>query len=501
MVWKTFIFYLFLFFCSTSVSAHGAPNQIIMNPDGFDPDIIQIDKGETVIFTNEDTRDRWPASNIHPTHELYPQFDPQRPIKRADSWTFKFDRAGEWKYHDHLIPKLKGSIKVIGDNSTNYSLWSRITSFLGLIFNNVKKNLPSKGPPEDLNAFVREQLSPCYQTDGRDGCYKKAARVLYDSLGLSKTLKLLKENENYTEVYVRCHEVTHYLSRFEYEKQKSIPEAYSQCDSTCHGGCYHGVLEAYLKESFDHAQDKKENFLADLFPKICGVKKDYQKPIEFYECLHGLGHAAMFVKEMELRESLALCDTLSDQGFRERCYTGVFMENSSSSTSNDHPAIYVRADDPFYPCNSMEEKYLPLCWQYQSSYFSILNQQNWKKVAQMCLQIPEKYQEKCFRTIGTNQVGFTSSLQRMKDDCNLMPDGHFRDICVAGVVSSLAYRFVGESQKMIDFCSLADPQNQETCFKQMGTALLDWSTDKELAKSQCSKIPDQKLANWCLSAI
>ena len=350
---------------------------------------------------------------------------------------------------------------------------------------------------EDQNLYIRNQLALCYQNGGRDGCYKQAAQILYGNFGLAKTLDLLKTNEQYPEVYARCHEVTHYLSRFEYEKQKNIAKVYAQCDSTCHGGCYHGTLEAFLKE-----KTSDSNFNLDKqFASICGKAQDYQKPLEFNECLHGMGHAAMFVTDMELKVSLKLCDTIQDQKNRERCYSGVFMENSSSSTSDDHASIYIKKDDPFFPCDSLEEKYLSLCWQYQSSYFSIINHQDFQKVADMCLQIPEKYQDRCFRTIGTNQVGFTPLLKTMKENCDLMPRPNFQNTCVAGVISSLSYRFVGEMGKMIDFCSMVDFQNKESCFKQVGTALLDWSSDKNLAKKNCEKIPDPQGISWCTSAI
>ncbi|OGY55595.1 MAG: hypothetical protein A2912_01625 [Candidatus Buchananbacteria bacterium RIFCSPLOWO2_01_FULL_40_23b] len=349
---------------------------------------------------------------------------------------------------------------------------------------------------EDASSYIREQLQVCYDTGGRDGCYKQAADALYNNLGLAQTLELFKNNEEYPEVYARCHEVTHYLSRLEYEKQGSIANVYAQCDSTCHGGCYHGTMEAYLKEYVDGDAN-----LGSIFSTVCGKSQDYQKPIEFNECLHGMGHAAMFVTDMELMQSLQLCDRFSDQQHKERCYTGVFMENSSSSTSFDHASKYIKADDPFYPCNALEEKYQSLCWQYQSSYFSIISNQDWKKVARLCLQIPGKYHDRCFRTIGTNQVGFTSSLEMMKKDCDLMPSEHFKNVCVAGVVSSLSYRFVGETQKMIDFCSLADLQNRESCFKQIGSGVLDWNTDRDVAKKECQKISDPAGLSWCMSVI
>lgn len=350
---------------------------------------------------------------------------------------------------------------------------------------------------EDLNAYVRKQMKICFDIEGRDGCYKKAAKALYDQFGLSKTLGLLKDNEANPEVYARCHEVTHYLSRFEFALQKSIAKVYSICDSTCHGGCYHGTMEAFLKER----QSTSGFDTPHQFAKICGKKTDYQKPLEFNECLHGLGHAAMFVTDMELRESLKLCDTLGSEIHKEKCFTGVFMENSSSSTSFDHKSIYIKKDDPFYPCNILDEKYQPTCWQYQSSYFSIINNQDFAKVAQMCLQIPQKYQDLCFRTIGTNQVGFTSHLRTMKENCDLMPNIHFEDICVAGVIASLSYRFVGDTQKMIDFCSLVRQYNKESCFKQIGVSVLDWSADPKLAIKECEKNTGPKEISWCESGL
>lgn len=85
---------------------------VIMKEDGFDPETITIKKGSTVIFKNEDQVARWPASNLHPTHGIYPEFDPQRPLESGQSWSFTFDKVGEWKYHDHLIPSIRGKILV-----------------------------------------------------------------------------------------------------------------------------------------------------------------------------------------------------------------------------------------------------------------------------------------------------------------------------------------------------------------------------------------------------
>ena len=92
-------------------------------------------------------------------------------------------------------------------------------------------------------------------------------------------------------------------------------------------------------------------------------------------------------------------------------------------------------------------------------------------------------------------------MEIMKKDCDLMPSENFKDICIAGVVSSLSYRFVEDTQKMIDFCALVDYQNKKSCFRQMGSGILDWNKNKDMAKKECQKIPDAEDRKWCESVI
>ena len=85
---------------------------ITMRDDGFDPSSVTIGVGQTVTFVNAGASDHWPASGIHPTHEIYPEFDPRRGIAPGSSWSFRFDRAGIWRFHDHLFANLTGTVTV-----------------------------------------------------------------------------------------------------------------------------------------------------------------------------------------------------------------------------------------------------------------------------------------------------------------------------------------------------------------------------------------------------
>lgn len=85
---------------------------VTLTEDGFVPSELTISKGTTVAFVSETGKLFWPASNLHPSHTIYPEFDPLLPVKPDAAWSFTFENAGEWKYHDHLAPYYTGVITV-----------------------------------------------------------------------------------------------------------------------------------------------------------------------------------------------------------------------------------------------------------------------------------------------------------------------------------------------------------------------------------------------------
>jgi plastocyanin len=94
------------------------PNDIVirLTEEGFEPSVLNINQGEVVTFVNETDGYAWPASDPHPTHTNYssesPGFDPELPMKVNQAWAFKFEKIGNWKYHDHLDPSVRGIVNV-----------------------------------------------------------------------------------------------------------------------------------------------------------------------------------------------------------------------------------------------------------------------------------------------------------------------------------------------------------------------------------------------------
>lgn len=87
---------------------------------GFSPTILRVKAGETVTFKNQSSNSMWTASAVHPTHRGYPTtggcigstFDACQGVQPGGLWSFKFNTAGTWKYHNHLSPGDTGTIVV-----------------------------------------------------------------------------------------------------------------------------------------------------------------------------------------------------------------------------------------------------------------------------------------------------------------------------------------------------------------------------------------------------
>ncbi|HIH17997.1 MAG TPA: hypothetical protein HA250_01250 [Nanoarchaeota archaeon] len=96
---------------------------------GFSPNTLKVKIGDSVTFINKDSAKHWPASDVHPTHTLYPgtnigtcfsgteaekakMFDSCRALEQGESWSFTFNEKGKWGYHDHRAETLVGTIEV-----------------------------------------------------------------------------------------------------------------------------------------------------------------------------------------------------------------------------------------------------------------------------------------------------------------------------------------------------------------------------------------------------
>lgn len=79
---------------------------------GFEPSKVTIPVGTTVVFVNNGQALHWPASDVHPTHEILPGFDAKRGLATGETYSYTFQTKGSWSMHDHLNPRATGIITV-----------------------------------------------------------------------------------------------------------------------------------------------------------------------------------------------------------------------------------------------------------------------------------------------------------------------------------------------------------------------------------------------------
>lgn len=116
-----FFIILILFVVFSVIGKNQEKSEMLVQNDGiveflngdFQPKNLTIKSGQTVTWVNKSDEAVWPASNIHPTHQILPEFDPKRPIKSGDSWSFTFEKTGVWRYHNHLAPQKTAVVKVV----------------------------------------------------------------------------------------------------------------------------------------------------------------------------------------------------------------------------------------------------------------------------------------------------------------------------------------------------------------------------------------------------
>lgn len=100
---------------SPSTAAETSPvaeATISVDETGFSPKTITVKAGTKVTFVNNGQAPHWPASALHPTHQVLPGFDALRGLATGETYSFTFTKTGSWNYHDHLNPQFFGTLVV-----------------------------------------------------------------------------------------------------------------------------------------------------------------------------------------------------------------------------------------------------------------------------------------------------------------------------------------------------------------------------------------------------
>ncbi len=336
-------------------------HEVVVSDDGFKPVTLRINKGAVVSFKNETKRQIWPASDSHPSHDIYPEFDPKKPINPGESWDFIFDQEGRWIYHDHAESGHKGVV-IVG---SEYSIGTQ----------NLRKRT----------------LDECEKINSRV-CWSDLLEYTLYVEGIEKAINLYVEVFNSNKVFAEgCHSYTHLLGDAAYKKF-SAGEDFPVTDlvASCSYGFFHGFIEAMMREEGDLKRAR------DMCDYIDSKLRD--KTYTLGACIHGIGHgvtdeAPIYAYGDEwkiISPGLKLCESIARSEREDKgCATGVFNSLAIMYGKKEYK-LTLDKSDPFNICREQEKPwYKAACFDNFKALIMSIQGNNFLKAAEYVEGIDE----------------------------------------------------------------------------------------------------------------
>lgn len=409
--------------------------RIYMNKDGFSPDTVKVSQYTPVIFVNNDTSDRWPASNVHPTHDDYPEFDPQDPIKPGESWTFVPEKEGTWQFHDHIFPHKKGTIVV-----------TRPT-FIQQLFAKLKKDpepqkTPSVFTKNDLNIQDKQKTTQLYSD------IKKMAQ----DQGVEETWKYViatygKEDGTQGSI----HDLAHFVGKLIFE-EKGL-SGISICTPVFAFGCFHGLLDTAFVKDLSKLSDAE---------KACATLGSTRSG-PYNACVHGIGHGvASFYKSKDIKKALTSCEKMKSEA-QYSCYDGVFME-----FEREAPSDFYKKNEPLYPCTTLDKRYQYPCGRNQVSVMINRHKMLFNDIVKTCSSSSSQdIKNACYVALGFQTVYQAGGdIEKMKSFCLSPNNQDFATQCLSAAAGELMFQNTKDWQTNYPkLCNVLPDENKDDCFE------------------------------------
>ncbi len=304
---------------------------------GFFPEEITIRKGETVTFRTTRNEPFWPASNSHPVHDLYPEFDPKRALRPGETWSFTFDKVGEWGYHDHLG-----------------SYYSTDVGMIRVVDTTSEIETTSYTPHTS-------EIQNCVEAESKRKCWVNNLKTTMAKDGLKEAFQLAAEYYKVDEEFARnCNDITHYMGGFAYRLFRDDKESVVIPESTyCALGFYHGFLEVWF-----HNYPKIEEAIS-FCSHVEGVLGESQ-PLAIGNCYHGVGHGAYHMYHISDWDNFAkgmepVCDICEGTGEQIwNCLDGAFNAVNMDYYQSRYEHLEIK-ENPFRFCEELP-KYKLQCY-------------------------------------------------------------------------------------------------------------------------------------------
>jgi hypothetical protein len=279
------------------------------------------------------------------------------------------------------------------------------------------------------------------------------------------------------------HQLAHALGRRAVEMRGGNASVIRQCTPAFASGCYHGVVEAFVRlRGGVHMAELEE---------LCGSRGPTDQPGVVYECVHGLGHG-MFSAE-GLQGALRHCGSVSRSSLAASCRSGVFME-AVTAAIRDVPGAHDHANhhdgkpapgrsgggDVYAPCDRFEGEYARSCWLFQG--FVILHATRFdpRLAFETCDAAPGNRAGDCSESLGHQLAGLFQRGDRwVVEQCRL-GRSELAPRCAGGAALALA-GMDWSGRRAARFCDDGPEDWRHACYGAAASLLTELARPADLS--------------------
>ena len=297
------------------------------------------------------------------------------------------------------------------------------------------------------------------------GCYEQRYRAIVARRGVAQAFIDLKARYGADpELQRLCHAITHAIGQAAMAQYGDVAEAFRRGDNACGSGYYHGVMQGFALAR------GSTSLLSDLDAACAAVPGKERRSLDYFNCVHGLGHAVMAVRNDELFDALHDCDGLTGAMEQNACVNGVFMENLVvDGAHGGHYSKYLKPDEPLYPCTAVAEKYKAECFDMQTSYALGAVQGDFAKVFALCAGVGAPFRKNCYQSLGRDAATISrDQVAPTVTTCMLGRDHEQRSSCVLGAVLDFVYYYHSDVQAKA-LCTALERDLQQGCRSAIAT--------------------------------
>jgi len=502
------LFFIFLLsftaaYFSGKFLRQGKTYTIVLDDKGFSKDTVTIHQGDTVVWKIAGAKLHWPASNFHPTHTFYPEsggclgskLDACRGLRPGETYSFVFDKVGNWGMHDHNASGFTMMVKV--EKKQGSSLITHPETQL--------KVIPFEKPTSSPQSQAEEDYQHCKSKKGKGisdqhECYGRLMEESAYRFGQEYAFEVMHELQKKDSGTIGCHFISHGVGWGMY---KHDPEHWQQTmnnlSTECSYGALHGLLEYYISGLPDGKLTK------EIAQAICPPHN------ALGGCGHPLGHILLVEEKGDVDRALDFCDVLGDN--KGSCYHGVFMEHHLALNLILHGfgdpkrknwSDFLEKDAEF--CKKYSEEKLNACWGRLAHSIYYRYDQDVRKIYDYCNRAPNKQAARVCK-----QISFTglytvthANLPKYISYCTLERsfDPGFEQVCYNEYVGLLLANNKPEhATEVVPFCLGLPSSFTRDCLRMVGDNLKKYHLSTSFINNFCKPVKDLKLQSLCRGTI